>query len=240
MSEPVYKRILLKVSGEALGKEGEKGVDFQEATKIAKQIKEIIDLGVEVAIVCGGGNLFRGAPAAEAGMDRSSADYMGMLATVMNAMALQNALEKIGCCTRVQTGLDINRVAEPFIYRKAMRHLEKGRTVIFAAGTGNPFFTTDTAAALRASEIKAEAVFKATKVNGIYDSDPMKNPDAKRFDTISYSECLNRNLKVMDSAAFSLCKENSIPIVVFNFGKPENLKKVIYGDTSVATVVTEN
>ncbi|MGL4854147.1 MAG: UMP kinase [Lentisphaeria bacterium] len=237
MSEPVYKRILLKISGEALGNEGEKGVDFQQATKIAGQIKEIVDLGVEVAIVCGGGNLFRGAPAAQAGMNRSSADYMGMLATVMNGLALQNALEQLGCSTRMQTGLDINKVAEPFIYRKAIRHLEKGRTVIFAAGTGNPFFTTDTAAALRASEIGADAVFKATKVNGIYTADPKKYPDAVRFDTISYQECLTRNLEVMDQAAFSLCKENHIPIVVFNFGEAANLKKVIMGDLSVATVV---
>ncbi len=238
MSKPVYKRILLKVSGEALGENG-KGVSYQAATELAQQIKEIIDLGVEVAIVCGGGNLFRGAPAAEAGMNRSSADYMGMLATVMNGMALQNALEQVGCCTRMQTGLDINKVAEPFIYRKAVRHLEKGRTVIFAAGTGNPFFTTDTAAALRASEIKAEAVFKATKVNGIYDKDPMKYPDAERFATISYTECMSRSLKVMDSAAFALCKDNHIPIVVFNFSERENLKKVICGDSSVATVVTD-
>lgn len=237
MSTPVYKRILLKVSGEAIGENG-KGVCYKAATELAKQIKEIVDLGIEVGIVCGGGNLFRGAPAAEAGMNRSSADYMGMLATVMNGMALQNALEQVGCCTRMQTGLDIHRVAEPFIYRKAMRHLEKGRTVIFAAGTGNPYFTTDTAAALRASEIQAEAVFKATKVNGIYDKDPMKYDDAERFDTISYSECLSRNLKVMDSAAFSLCKDNQIPIVVFNFSERENLKKVVCGDTSVATVVT--
>lgn len=237
MSKPVYKRILLKVSGEALGENG-KGVDYQSATVLAKQIKEIIDLGVEVAIVCGGGNLFRGAPAAAAGMNRSAADYMGMLATVINGMALQNALEQIGCCTRMQTGLDINNVAEPFVYRKAMRHLEKGRTVIFSAGTGNPYFTTDTAAALRASEIKAEAVFKATKVNGIYDKDPMKFDDAVRFPTISYSDCMSRDLKVMDSAAFALCKDNNIPIVVFNFSEPKNLKKVVCGDSSVATVVS--
>lgn len=237
MSKPVYKRILLKVSGEALGENG-KGVNYQAATKLAEQIKEIIDLGVEVAIVCGGGNLFRGAPAAEAGMNRSSADYMGMLATVINGMALQNALEQLGCCTRMQTGLDINNVAEPFVYRKAMRHLEKGRTVIFSAGTGNPYFTTDTAAALRASEIKAEAVFKATKVNGIYDKDPMKHDDAERFPTISYSDCMAKDLEVMDSAAFALCKDNQIPIVVFNFSERENLKKVVCGDTSVATVVT--
>lgn len=238
MPTPVYKRILLKISGEALGANG-RGVDFPSTQIIAAQIKTIIDMGVEVAIVCGGGNLFRGAPAAKAGMNRSSADYMGMLATVMNGMALQNALEQLGCPTRVMTGLDIPKVAEPFIYRRAIRHLEKGRTVIMAAGTGNPFFTTDTAAALRASEIKAEAVFKATKVNGIYTADPFKDPEAKRFDTISYQECLSRNLEVMDSAAFALCSDNQIPIVVFNFSEAENLTKVVCGDTSVATVVTD-
>ncbi|MCK5835437.1 MAG: UMP kinase [Lentisphaeria bacterium] len=236
MSKPKYKRILLKISGEALGLNG-KGVDFPSVTKMAKDIKVIIDMGVEVAIVCGGGNLFRGAPAADAGMDRSAADYMGMLGTVMNGLALQNGLEALGCPTRVQTGLDINRVAEPFICRKAVRHLEKGRTVIFAAGTGNPFFTTDTAAALRASEINAEAVFKATKVDGIYDADPMKFPDAKRYDTISYHECLNKGLEIMDSAAFSLCQNSEIPIVVFNFSEGENLERVVCGDTSIATVV---
>ena len=236
MSQPVYKRILLKISGEALGDNG-KGVNFNAAMDIAKQIKVIIDLGVEVAIVCGGGNLFRGAPAAEAGMNRSSADYMGMLATVMNGLALQNALEQLGCPTRVQTGLDMPKVAEPFIYRKAVSHLEKGRTVIFSAGTGNPFFTTDTAAALRASEIKAEAVFKATKVNGIYSADPMKDPNAERYDTISYEECLSKSLKIMDATAFALCRDSRLPIVVFNFSQPENLLKVICGDRSVATLV---
>jgi len=236
MSKPKYKRILLKISGEALGLNG-KGVDFPSVTKMAEDIKVIIDMGVEVAIVCGGGNLFRGAPAAEVGMDRSAADYMGMLGTVMNGLALQNGLEALGCPTRMQTGLDINRVAEPFICRKAVRHLEKGRTVIFAAGTGNPFFTTDTAAALRASEIKAEAVFKATKVDGIYDADPMKSPDAKRYATISYQDCLNKGLQIMDSSAFSLCQNSKIPIVVFNFSEGANLKRVVCGDTSIATVV---
>ena len=236
MSKPKYKRILLKISGEALGLNG-KGVDFPSVTKMAQDIKVIIDMGVEVAIVCGGGNLFRGAPAAAAGMDRSAADYMGMLGTVMNGLALQNGLEALGCPTRMQTGLDINRVAEPFICRKAVRHLEKGRTVIFSAGTGNPFFTTDTAAALRASEINAEAVFKATKVDGIYDADPMKFPNAKRYPTISYHECLNKGLEIMDSAAFSLCQNSKIPIVVFNFSEGENLERVVCGDTSIATVV---
>jgi uridylate kinase len=236
-SKPVYRRILLKLSGEVLA--GEKDViDATVARGIAEQIKEIKDLGVQVAIVIGGGNIWRGATASHAGMDRTTADYMGMLATIINGLGLQDALEKVGVVTRVQTAIDVRNVAEPFIRRRAIRHLEKGRAVIFVAGTGNPFFSTDTTAALRASEMAADVVLKATKVDGVYDSDPRKNPNAKRFDRISYLDALRSRLQVMDSAAFSLCMDNHVPIIVFDMFKPGNLKRVVFGQP-VGTLVTD-
>ncbi len=205
MAELKYKRILLKLSGEALGGASGYGIDVQEAEAIANRIKEVHDLGVDVAVVIGAGNLWRGKQGLERGMDRSTADYMGMLATVMNAMALMDALERQGVFTRVMSAIDMRAIAEPYIRRRAVRHLEKGRVVIFGAGTGNPFFSTDTAAALRATEIDAQVVIKATKVDGVYDSDPKKNPGAKKFDSLSYIEVLNRRLEVMDSTAITLC-----------------------------------
>jgi uridylate kinase len=235
--KPRYKRILLKLSGEVLGDEHD-AIAATVSDGIAKQIKEIHSLGVQVAVVIGGGNIWRGLTASHAGMDRTTADYMGMLATVINGLALQDALERNGVFTRVQTAIEMKNVAEPFIRRRAIRHLEKGRVVIFVAGTGNPFFSTDTTAALRASEIGAQIVLKATKVDGIYDSDPNKNPKAKRFDKITYSEALARRLKVMDSTAFSLCMDNHVPIVVFDMFKKGNLKRVASGEP-VGTLVTE-
>ncbi len=233
-----YKRILLKLSGEALKGSLPYGVDPDSTLHLAGRIKAIFDEGVEIALVVGGGNIFRGLGASKAGMDRVTADYMGMMATVMNALALQNALERVGVPTRVQTAIQMHQVAEPFIARKAIRHLEKGRVVIFAAGTGNPFFTTDTTAALRANEIKAEAILKATKVDGVYSADPMKVPDATRYSTISYSEALAKRLQVMDSTAFSLCMDNNIPIIIFNFNDPDSLSRVIRKDFSVGTLVS--
>ncbi len=234
-----YKRILLKLSGETL-QNREKGlaIDPDAVSKVASRIEHVVNEGVEVAIVVGGGNLFRGLSGAQRGINRSCGDYMGMLATIMNALALQNGLEQIGLATRVQTAISMARVAEPFILRRTLRHLEKGRVVIFGGGTGNPFFSTDTAAALRASEIGANALLKATKVNGIYTEDPMNNPSATRFDTISYTEAISRNLKVMDAAAFSLCMENHIPIVVFDFFSDDSLERVVAGET-VGTLVTD-
>jgi uridylate kinase len=236
-SKTRYRRILLKLSGEVLG-DGNDPIASAVADGIAKQIKEIHALGVQVAVVIGGGNIWRGLTASHAGMDRTTADYMGMLATVINGLALQDALERNGVFTRVQTAIEMKNVAEPFIRRRAIRHLEKGRVVIFVAGTGNPFFSTDTTAALRASEIGADVVLKATKVDGIYDSDPKKNPQAKRFAKISYSEALSRRLAVMDSTAFSLCMDNHVPIIVFDMFKKGNLKRVASGE-SVGTLVTE-
>jgi uridylate kinase len=233
---PKFNRVLLKLSGEALmGSQGF-GVDPAMAARIAEEIAEIHSLGVQVAATLGGGNIVRGISVSEAGMDRVSGDYMGMLATVINALALQNALEKIGVFTRVQSAIDMREVAEPFIRRRAIRHLEKGRVVLFAAGTGNPYFSTDTAAALRAMEISAQAIFKATKVDGIYDSDPILNPSAKLFDKLTYREVLEKGLRVMDTTAVSLCMENKLPIIVFNLLRRGNIKDVVMG-AKVGTIV---
>lgn len=231
---PKYKRVILKLSGEALA--GAKGFGVDEATvsRIAKEIKEIHDLGVEVAIVVGGGNFWRGRTGE--GMDRTTADYMGMLATVINALALQDALEGIDVLTRVQTAIEMRQIAEPYIRRKAVRHLEKSRVVIFASGTGNPYFSTDTTAALRAAEIEAEVILLAKKVDGVYDSDPNINKDAKKFDELSYIDVLSKGLGVMDSTATSLCMDNKIPILVFGLNEPENIKKVLLGE-KIGTVV---
>src|SRR6188508_3566719 len=234
---PIYKRVLLKLSGEALMGDQQFGVDPAVATRIAHDVGEIQGLGVETAIVIGGGNIFRGLAASTRGMDRATADYMGMLATVINALALQDALEQQGVTTRVVTAIEMRAVAEPFIRRRAIRHLEKGRVVIFAAGTGNPYFTTDTAAALRAMEMRSEVILKGTKVDGIYTADPMLDPTAERYDTISYLQVLAKSLRVMDSTAITLCMENKLPIVVFNLRQPGNLKRVIMGDP-VGTTVT--
>ena len=228
--KPCYKRVLLKVSGEALAGEKKYGIDASIVESITKEIIATLNAGVEVGIVIGGGNIFRGLAAEEAGMDRVSADYMGMLATVMNSLALQDALEKHGVSTRVLSAIEMRQIAEPYIRRRAIRHIEKGRVVILAAGTGNPYFTTDTAAVLRAIEIGADAILKATKVDGVYDSDPMKNPKAKKFNTISYIDVLNRNLKVIDSTAISLCMENDLPLIVFKLLEKNNFKRVVMGD----------
>ncbi|ACT48072.1 UMP kinase [Methylotenera mobilis] len=230
MSAPAYKRILLKLSGEALMGDDAYGINRATITRIVSEVKEVVDLGVQVAVVIGGGNIFRGvAPAAE-GMDRATADYMGMLATVMNAMALQDAMKNIGLNARVQSALSIEQVAEPYIRGKAIRYLEEGRVVIFGAGTGNPFFTTDTAAALRGMEINAEIVIKATKVDGVYTDDPKTNPEAMRYKTISFDEAITKNLKVMDATALTLCRDQKLPISVFSIFKQGALKKVIMGE----------
>ena len=232
-----YKRILLKVSGEALMGEQTYGIDPVVATQIAKDIAEIQGMGVETAIVIGGGNIFRGVAASARGMDRATADYMGMLATVINALALQDALEQQDVVTRVVTAIEMRAVAEPFIRRRAIRHLEKGRVIVFGAGTGNPYFSTDTAAALRAMEIKADVIMKGTKVDGIYDADPMVKTDAVRFDRISYQQVLEQGLKVMDATAISLCMDNRLPIVVFNLRTPGNIKRAITGEP-IGSLVT--
>jgi uridylate kinase len=232
-----YRRILLKLSGEALGGESDFGISPERVHELAQQIREVRDLGVQVVIVIGGGNIFRGLAGSERGIERATGDYMGMLATVINALALQDALEKMGVATRVQTAITMSQVAEPFIRRRAVRHLEKGRVVIFGGGTGNPYFSTDTAAALRANEIGAEVILKATKVDGIYDSDPKKNPNATRYEQISYLEALQQQLKVLDSTAFSLCMDNKMPIIVFDMFKSHNLKRVVTGE-KVGTLVT--
>jgi len=234
---PAYKRILLKLSGEALMGEQTYGIDPAVATQIAMDVAEIQSMGVETAIVIGGGNIFRGVAASARGMDRATADYMGMLATVINALALQDALEQQGVVTRVVTAIEMRAVAEPFIRRRAIRHLEKGRVVVFGAGTGNPYFSTDTAAALRAMEIKAEVIFKATKVNGIYSADPIIDPTATRFDQISYLQVLEQGLRVMDATAISLCMDNRLPIVVFSLNIPGNIKRAIIGEP-VGSLVT--
>lgn len=234
--EPVYKRVLLKLSGEALMGDQEFGISSDVITSYAKQIKEIVDLGVEVGIVIGGGNIFRGLSGAEQGVDRVTGDHMGMLATVINSLALQNSIEKLGVPTRVLTAIEMPKIAEPFIKRRAQRHLEKGRVVIFGAGTGNPYFTTDTAAALRAIEINADIVIKATKVDGIYDKDPVKFTDAVKYDRITYTEVLNKNLQVMDAAAISLCRDNKLPLIVFDSLVEGNIKKVVLGE-KIGTVV---
>lgn len=236
MPAPIYKRVLLKLSGEALMGGRDYGLDNQTVKDIAKDIKGVVDLGVEVCVVVGGGNIFRGVAGASSGMDRAQADSMGMLATVMNALAMQSALEKVGVTTRVQSAIPMSSVCEPFIRRRAERHMEKGRVVIFAAGSGNPFFTTDTAAALRAAEMKCDALFKGTSVDGVYDADPKKVPTATRYDTVSYSKVLSDDLKVMDASAIALCRDNNIPIVVFNIREHGNFAAVLGGD-GVSTVV---
>ncbi len=231
-----YKRVLLKLSGEALLGEKSHGVDPKRILAYSEEIKEVVDTGVEIAIVIGGGNIFRGVSGASNGIDRVQADYMGMLATVINGLALQSSLEDLKVQTRLQTAFKIEAVAEPYIKRKAVRHLEKKRVVIFSAGTGNPFFTTDSAAVLRAIEINADVILKGTRVDGIYNNDPEKNKDAVKFKQISYDEAIDKKLKVMDSTAFTLSKENELPIIVFNMNKPGNLKKIINGN-EVGTIV---
>jgi uridylate kinase len=234
---PAYKRVLLKLSGEALMGEQKFGIDPAVASQIASEVAEIQSIGVQTAVVIGGGNIFRGVAASAKGMDRATADYMGMLATVINGLALQDAMEHHGVNTRVVTAIEMRAVAEPFIRRRAIRHLEKGRVVIFAAGTGNPYFTTDTAAALRAMEIKADVIMKGTKVDGIYTADPMTHPDATRFESISYLKVLEQGLRVMDTTAISLCMDNKLPIVVFNLRTPGNMRRAIMGEP-VGSLVT--
>ncbi len=234
---PAYRRILLKISGEALMGAQNYGIDVDVARAVAEEIKAVGERGVEVAVVVGGGNIFRGVSKSAGNMNRSSADYIGMLATIMNAVVLQDALEKLEVYTRVMSAIDIPQLAEPFIRRRAIRHLEKGRVVIFAAGTGNPYFTTDSAAALRALEIKAEVILKATKVEGIYNADPMKDATATRYDCITYQEVLEQQLKVMDASAISLCMDNNLPIVVFNMRTAGNIMRVVMGEESVGTRV---
>ena len=236
MPEPAYRRVLLKLSGEALMGEQAFGIDPAVTTQIAKDIAEIQGLGVQTAVVIGGGNLFRGLAASAKGMDRATADYMGMLATVINALALQDALEHQGVPTRVASAIEMRAVAEPFIRRRAVRHLEKGRVVVFAAGTGNPYFTTDTAAALRAMEMRADVILKGTKVDGIYTADPMIDKTATKYDDISFMNVLERRLKVMDTTAISLCMDNKLPIVVFNLRTPGNVRRVIMGEPVGTTV----
>ncbi len=236
MDKPIYKRILLKLSGEALSGEGSFGIDTNVLKLVAEEIEDIQALGVQMGIVIGGGNIFRGVEASARGIDRTSADYMGMLATVMNSLALQNALENQGIPTRVQSAIEMKEIAEPFIKRRAMRHLEKGRVVIFACGTGSPYFTTDTAASLRAMEMQADVILKATRVDGVYDKDPVKEKDAIMFNKISYTEVLTRNLKVMDSTAVSMCRDNNLPLVVFNLEKKGNIRGVVCGK-SIGTII---
>ncbi|GBD39264.1 MAG: uridylate kinase [Deltaproteobacteria bacterium] len=238
--KPRFKRLLLKLSGEALQGNESYGISKEVLDTVSEEIEEIHALGIEIAVVIGGGNIFRGVSAAATGMDRSTADYMGMLATVINALALQDALERRGIVTRVQTAIEIKQVAEPYIRRRAIRHLEKGRVVIFAAGTGNPFFTTDTAATLRALEIGADVILKATKVDGVYDKDPIKYEDAIKFNQLSYMEVLQKELKVMDATAISLCMQGNIPIIVFNLFERGNIKRIVMGEdigTTVRSVV---
>lgn len=240
MSKPKYKRVLLKLSGEAFVGDGSYGIDHKVLKSVASQVHEVAQLGVELGVVIGGGNIFRGiAAAAQNGIDRATADYMGMLATVMNAMALQEAIEKAGTSTRVLSALTITELCEPYIRRRANRHLEKKRVVLFAAGTGNPFFTTDTAASLRAVEVGAEIIIKATKVDGIYDKDPHKHKDAKLYQRLTYLDCLNHGLKVMDSTAISLCMDNQMPIVVFNLLQSGNIRRVVMGE-AIGTTVSAN
>jgi uridylate kinase len=234
-----YRRILLKLSGEALGGEGALGICPEAIHEMARQVREVREMGVEVVVVVGGGNIFRGLQGSEKGIDRVTGDYMGMLGTVINALALQDALEKEGVETRVQSAITMEEVAEPFIRRRAVRHLEKGRVVIFGGGTGNPYFSTDTTAALRANEMDADVILKATKVDGVYDSDPKKNPKAKRYARVTYLDALQQQLKVMDSTAFSLCMDNEMPIIVFNFFEPGNLARVVRGE-EVGTLVTSS
>jgi uridylate kinase len=238
MTEPAYSRILLKLSGEVFAGPRPYGIDLQTVKGLAKEIKEISDLGVAVALVVGGGNIFRGLAASASGMDRAGADYIGMLATVMNCLAFQDALTQEGLVTRVMTALEMREVAEPYVYRRAIRHMEKGRVVLLAGGTGNPYFTTDTAAALRALEIQAQAILKGTKVDGVYSEDPEKNPSATFYPSVSYMDVLKGNLKVMDLTAISMCMDAKIPIHVFNIRKPGNIRRVVEGE-SVGSVVRE-
>lgn len=239
MNKPFYKRVLLKLSGEALMGEKGYGIDPFTVNYMAEEIKKAYQLGVEIAVVIGGGNIWRGSEAQAQGIERATADYMGMLATVINALALQNALEKQEVDTRVQSAIDMRELAEPYIRRKAIRHLEKGRVVIFAAGTGNPYFTTDTAAALRAIEIGADVILKGTKVDGIYSSDPVKDSKAKKFDILTYMDVIRNSLKVMDSTAITLCMDNNLPIIVFNIRKSDNLKNIILGQKIGSIVLKE-
>ncbi len=237
LKQPVYKRIVLKVSGESLAGQAGYGIESDMINSIAEQVKEVVELGIEVAIVCGGGNIWRGIAGSEKGIDRGTADYMGMLATVMNSLALQDALEQIGVPTRVQTSIAMQQIAEPYIRRRAIRHLEKGRVVIFASGTGNPFFSTDTTAALRAAEIEADVILMAkNKVDGVYSADPFKDATAEKFDQLTYLEVLNRNLGVMDSTATSLCMDNDLQLVVFNITENGNIKRVVLGE-KIGTIV---
>ncbi|WP_315067426.1 UMP kinase [uncultured Clostridium sp.] len=238
MADCKYKRVILKLSGEALAGVNGFGLDFKVAKRIALEIKELVDMGVEVGTVVGGGNIWRGRSGE--GMDRTTADYMGMMATCINALALQDSLEQVGVKTRVQTAIEMKEIAEPFIRRRAMRHLEKGRVVIFAAGTGNPYFSTDTTAALRAAEIEADVILLAKKVDGVYDKDPHKYSDAKKYDTLSYIEVLEQGLQVMDSTATSLCMDNEIPILVFGLDEPGNIKKAMYGENIGTLVATQS
>jgi uridylate kinase len=238
MPKPAYRRVLLKISGEYLGGKNGYGIDPEVALNLAKQIREIHELGVQIAVVIGGGNILRGMNAAQKGVDRATADYMGMLATVINGLAVQDALERVGVFSRVQTAIPMAAVAEPYIRRRALRHLEKKRVVILVCGTGNPYFTTDTTAALRATEIGADIILKATQVDGIYTADPKKDPSAKRFKTIRYIDVLKRGLKVMDSTAISLCMDNKLPILVFDLAKPGNIKRAVLGE-KIGTLVTE-
>ena len=239
MSQPVFKRVLLKLSGEVLMGEQNYGIDTRVAAALAEELKTVHDLGIEIAIVIGGGNIFRGVSESAGNMDRASADYIGMMATIMNAVVLQDALEKVGVITRTLSAIDVPQIAEAFIRRRAIRHLEKQRVVIFAAGTGNPYFTTDTAAALRALEIEADVIFKATKVDGIYSADPVKDADAKRYDRVSYQEVLEKQLRVMDTSAISLCMDNGLPIMVFNMRRSGNIVKAVCGDLSIGTLVSD-
>jgi uridylate kinase len=236
MSRPSFSRVLLKLSGESLAGDQGYGIDPTTITNIAKEIREVVDQGVQLALVIGGGNIFRGLAASSKGMDRSSADYMGMLASMINSLAMQDALEKIGVPTRVQSAIDMQEVAEPYIRRRAMRHLEKGRVVIFGAGTGNPYFTTDTAASLRAMEINAQVILKGTKVDGVYTSDPVKNPDAVKLPKLTYIDVLKRGLQVMDATATSLCMDNKLPIIIFDLTTEGNIKRVINGE-DIGTIV---
>lgn len=236
MDKSKYKRVLLKLSGEALAGQDSSGINVNVLQRIARDVYEAHQLGVELGVVIGGGNIFRGLAASVNGMDRSSSDYMGMLATCINALALQDAFERLGMATRVQSAIEMAEIAEPYIRRRALRHLEKGRVVIFAAGTGNPYFTTDTAAALRAMEINAEIILKATKVDGVYDKDPMKHNDAKQFEQLTYIDVLNRGLKVMDSTAISLCMDHKLPILTFNLNLAGNIRRVMIGE-KVGTLI---
>ena len=234
--QPKYKRVLLKLSGESLAGNETHGIDFETALRICRPIKECVDMGVQIAIVVGGGNFWRGRSSGQ--MDRTRADHMGMLATTINALGVADALEQLGLTVRVQTAISMQQIAEPYIRNRAVRHLEKGRVVVFGCGTGNPFFSTDTAASLRAAEIDADIILKATMVDGVYDSDPKKNPNAVKYDTLSFMDVLNQNLQVMDSTAATMCKDNNIPILVFSIDQPENIKKAICGEP-IGTIVKE-